>query len=270
MILEGKKLAKEVLEELKPFFQKRKVALVLISVGKEAENFIKEKRRVAGELGIEFLHFHFSEEVSNKFLRRKISEIAKKDFIKGIVVQLPLPKKFNTQYILNAIPPEKDPDCLNERSFGAFALSRNKIFPPSVEALKFILEKYGINPQGKICAVLGTGRLIGLPIALYLLQQKATVLLLNEFTPQMEKWVKKAEMVISGVGKANLVNEKMVKKGAILIDFGYALEEGKVRGDLDFKNLEKKASLITPTPGGTGPLVVAFLFKNLKRLIEKD
>lgn len=269
MIFEGKIFAKEILEQLKPFFQKQRVALALFSVGNSESPFIREKKRIAGELGIEVLHFHFSEEVSNKFLRKKIGEIAKRDFIKGIIIQLPLPPKFNTQYLLNAIPPEKDPDCLNERTFGSFALARSAIFPPAVEVLKFIFEKFQINPQGKICAVLGTGRLIGLPIILYLLQQKATVFAINEFTPHSEKLTKKAEILISGVGKGKIVSKKMVKKNAILIDFGCSFKEGRIEGDLDFEKLKKRAKLITPTPGGTGPLLLAMLFQNLKKLIEK-
>ncbi|HRY76791.1 MAG TPA: bifunctional 5,10-methylenetetrahydrofolate dehydrogenase/5,10-methenyltetrahydrofolate cyclohydrolase [Candidatus Paceibacterota bacterium] len=272
VIVDGKNLAREVLDDLKPFFAVRKTALAVISVGDNpaSSSFIKEKSRVAGVLGIEFLHFNFTSDVSNKFLRAKIGEIVRRDFIKGVIIQLPLPKKFNVQYLLNAIPVEKDPDLLNERSFGAFLTGRFKIIPPAAEVVKIILEKYGINPQGKVCAVFGAGRLVGLTVANWLTQEKATVFIINEFTKQPEKIAKKADILISGVGEPGLITKKMIKKGAVVIDFGYGLKNGKIKGDVDFEKVKKRSSLITPTPGGTGPLLVAALFQNLWDLMNKE
>jgi len=272
MIINGKNLASELIGELKPFFSERKTALAVISAGDNPAvlSFIKEKSRLAGLLGIEFLHFHFGEEISSKFLRKKINEIGRENFIKGLVVQLPLPLKFNTQYLLNAIPMEKDPDMLNERSFGSFVLGRSKILPPAVSTLKFILEKHQIDPKGKASVVLGAGRLVGLPIAVWLMQQKATVSILNEFSKKAKKFTKKADILISAVGQANLVNRKMVKRGAAVIDFGYSQKNGHFHGDVDGEEVKKRAGLITPTPGGTGPILVAMLFKNLKVLMEKN
>lgn len=272
VIVDGKNLAREILDDLKPFFTARKTALVVISVGADpaTSSFIKEKSRVAGVLGIEFLHFNFTSDVSNKFLRAKIGEIVKRDFIKGVIIQLPLPKKFNVQYLLNAVPVDKDPDLLNERSFGAFLTGRFKIIPPAAEVVKIILEKYGLIPQGKICAVLGSGRLVGLPVANWLTREKATVFILNEFTKNQEKITKQADLVISGVGKPHFITKKMIKKGALVIDFGYGQKGGKLEGDVDFENVKKRAGLITPTPGGTGPLLVAALFQNLRDLMKKE
>jgi len=270
-IIDGKNLAREILDDLKPFFEEKKIALAVISVGEDPAvlSFIKEKSRVAGILGIEFMHFSFTADVSNKFLRAKIGEIAKKGFIKGVIVQLPLPKKFNAQYILNAIPPAKDPDLLNERSLGAFLSGRLKIIPPAARALKFILEKYGIEPASKNCVVFGSGRLIGLAVANWLMQERAAVSVVNEFSKKPEEIAKKADIVVSGVGQAGLITKKMIKKGAVVIDFGYSQQYGKIKGDIDFDSIKKRASLITPTPGGTGPILVAMLFQNLKDLMER-
>lgn len=272
VIVDGKNLAREILDGLKPFFSAKKTALAIVSVGANpaAASFIKEKSKAAGILGIEFLHFNFTSDVSNKFLRAEIGEIGKRDFIKGVVVQLPLPQKFNTQYLLNAIPVNKDPDLLNERSWGAFLTGCFKIMPPAAKTVKIILEKYGVVPQKKNCAVLGSGRLVGLPVANWLMQEKATVFILNELTKNPEKIIKKSDLVISGVGQPGLITKKMVKKGAVIIDFGYGQKNGKVEGDIDWKSIKKRVALITPTPGGTGPLLVAVLFQNLRDLMMEE
>ena len=272
VIVDGKNLAREILDSLRPFFAARKTAFAAISVGGDpaALSFIKEKSRVAGILGIEFLHFNFTPDVSNKFLRAKIGEITKRKFIKGVIIQLPLPQKFNAQYLLNAIPVDKDPDLLNERSFGAFLAGRFKIIPPAAETVKIILEKYGIATKEKTCVVLGSGRLVGLPVANWLIQEKATVFVLNEFTKNPEKIAKKADIVVVGIGKPDFVTKKMIKKGAIVIDFGYGQKNGKIGGDVDFENVKRRAGLITPTPAGTGPLLVAALFQNLRNLMKEE
>ncbi|MDP2855675.1 MAG: bifunctional 5,10-methylenetetrahydrofolate dehydrogenase/5,10-methenyltetrahydrofolate cyclohydrolase [bacterium] len=271
VIVDGKNLAREILDSLRPFFVASKTAFAVISIGDDpaALSFIKEKSRAAGTLGIEFLHFNFTSDVSNKFLRAKIGEIAKRKFIKGIIIQLPLPQKFNTQYLLNVIPVDKDPDLLNERSFGAFLTGRFKIIPPAAETVKIILEKYGIVIKGKACVVLGSGRLVGLPVANWLMQEKATVFVLNEFTKNPEKIAKKADIVVASVGKPDLITKNMIKKGAIVIDFGYGQKNGKILGDVDFESVKRRAGLITPTPGGTGPLLVAALFQNLRDLMKE-
>jgi len=271
-IINGKNLAQEILDELKSFFERKKVAIAVISVGEQKmqEAFIKQKQKFAAFLGIEFFHFHFDEKISNKTLREKINEIAKRNFIKGVVLQLPLPKKFNSDALSNVIPIEKDVDVLNERHFGQFCLKRSKILPPAVEVLKFILEKYKIDYQDKIFGVVGAGRLIGLPIINWLSQQKVTFFVVDINTKNPQKIIRNCDIVISGVGKAKLINKKWIKKGAIVIDFGFERNEDGVSGDVDFDSVKKRAKLITPTPGGTGPLLVAMIYKNLKNLITKN
>ncbi len=270
VVVDGKNLAREILDGLKPFFSSKKTALAVVSIGDDmaTASFIREKSRVAGLLGIEFLHFNFTPDVSNKFLRAKIGEIAKRNFIKGVIVQLPLPSKFNVQYLLNAIPVDKDPDLLNERSFGSFLSVRSKIIPPAAETVRSIFKKYRISPKEKNCVVFGSGRLVGLPVINWLLQEKATVSMINEFTKNPEKISKKADIIISGVGQPHLISRGMVKRGAIVIDFGYGQKNGKISGDVDFEKVKNRAALITPTPGGTGPILVATLFKNLRNLLK--
>lgn len=272
-IIDGKVLSLEIIDNLKPFFLKRKTAFVVVSIGDNAEaseSFIREKKKIADLLGIEFLHHHFLSNVSNTFLRKKIGELAKGKNVKGIIVQLPIPKELNLQYILNAIPVDKDPDVLTEKNLGAFIANRFKILPLAAAVLDFIFKKYQIEVRGKNCVVVGSGRLVGMPIFIWLKQKGATVSVVDEFTKNPEDFIKQADIVISGVGKPKLITGKMIKDDAIIIDFGYCYDNGKLVGDIDFDSVSKRASLVTPTPGGTGPILVAQLYNNLKILIETN
>lgn len=271
-ILNGENISQEILEDLKPFFQKHKAALAAISIGdnSEGEVFIKQKKKVADYLSIEFIHFHFGEDISNKLLSKKINQIVRQNFVKGVILQLPLPKKFNTYALVNIIPPQKDIDVLNNTHFASYCFQRSVILPPAVETIKIIFEKYNINVQEKNCGVVGIGRLVGLPILIWLLQQKATVFAVDIFTKQPEKILAQCDIIITGTGSPHLINKKFVKKGAIIIDFGFSKENGKIKGDVDIDSVKKKTRLVTPTPGGTGPILVAALYKNLKTLIQKN
>jgi len=271
-ILNGENISQEILEDLKPFFQKHKAALAAISIGdnSEGEVFIKRKKKVADYLSIEFIHFHFGEDISNKLLSKKINQIVRQNFVKGVILQLPLPKKFNTYALVNIIPPQKDIDVLNNTHFASYCFQLSVILPPAVETIKIIFEKYNINVQEKNCGVVGIGRLVGLPILIWLLQQKATVFAVDIFTKQPEKILAQCDIIITGTGSPHLINKKFVKKGAIIIDFGFSKENGKIKGDVDIDSVKKKTRLVTPTPGGTGPILVATLYKNLKTLIQKN
>jgi methylenetetrahydrofolate dehydrogenase (NADP+)/methenyltetrahydrofolate cyclohydrolase len=271
IIVDGKKLAQDILNNLKPFFRKNKTTIAIISVGNNEviNSFIKQKQRAADFLTIKFIHFKFNKNISNELLKIKIKKISKKKSINGIILQLPLPKKFNIQELINIIPKEKDVDVLNEENFGSFVLGKSKILPPSVEVVKFIFKKYNIDIKKKICGIFGLGRLVGFPILIWIAQQKATVFALDVFAQEPEKILKNCDIIISGVGSADLIKKNFIKPGAILIDFGASKINGKIKGDIDFNSLKEKAYLITPTPGGTGPILVAMIYKNLKKLIEK-
>lgn len=269
-IIDGKQISQEILDKLKPFFQKKKVAVAIVTVGDEkaTEIFIKQKQKAAAYLSIEFLNFHFDEKISNNLLRQKINEISRRNFIKGVVIQLPLAPKFNANSLTNVIPMEKDIDVLNERHFAQFCLGRSKILPPAVASLKFIFDKYNVQLKDKICGVVGLGRLIGFPISIWLMKQKTTIFAVDINTKNPQKIIKKCDIVISGVGQAGLIDKKWLKNGAIVIDFGFERNENGIFGDVNFDSAKKRADLITPTPGGMGPILVAILFYNLKELLQ--
>jgi len=271
IIIDGKKISEEILANLKYFFQNKQMAMGAISVGdkEKGEIFIRQKQKVANYLGINFLPFHFNDDISNKELRKKINEIGKDDKIKGLIIQLPLPLKFNSQSLLNVIPINKDIDVLNERHFAQFIFQRSKILPPAVATIDYIFKKYSINLENKICGIVGIGRIIGLPISLWLIQQKVTVFIVDVQTKNPEEIIRNCDIVIGGAGQAHLINKNWIKPKAIVIDFGFEIIDNKICGDVDFDDVKEKVNLITPTPGGTGPILVAMLFQNLKKLIQK-
>lgn len=275
ILLDGKKLSEKILNNLKKKIRGRRLQLAVVLVGDDAVSriFINQKKKACEKTGIDFKLFQFHENGSREIIKEKIKEIAENPAVSGVVIQLPLPAspagrpaKFNTDEFLNLVPEEKDIDVLAEKSLGKFYQGRSKILPPTVSGILYLLKNYKITLKDKNVAIIGAGRLVGFPLALQLLKEKATVSVLNEWTKDTPFFTKRADVLISGVGWPNLIKGENVKKGAIVIDAGSSLKAGKVVGDVDFKSVSKKASYITPVPGGVGPLTVACLLDNLTKI----
>lgn len=271
-ILQGEEIAKRTLEDLKGKVASRRLKLVVVQVGKNAvsETYIHKKEEAARELGIDFEVHKLSQEISQVELKSRVEAIGKDNAVSGMIIQLPLPKHLNQQEILDAIPLEKDVDVLSSESFGLFAVGRSRILPPTVGAVLLLLQEYGITIKGKNVAIVGAGRLVGLPLAIWGMREGGTIFVANEYTQDLSLCTKKADILISGVGKPRLIKSDMVKKGAVVIDAGTSVEGGKTKGDVDFPRVAKKAGFITPVPGGVGPLTVACLLKNLFVVGRKD
>jgi len=273
-ILDGKKLSDKILNNLKKKIESHqmKLRLAVIQIGRNyiSEVFISQKKKVAEKIGIGFKLYQFDKKIEKDRLKKKIKEIIKDPLNSGIIIQLPLPKQFLADDFLNLIPEEKDVDVLSEKSLGKFYQGKLKILPPIVKGILSLLKNYKIKLKGKNVVIIGTGRLIGLPLNLQLLKEKATLLVLNEFTKNISFFTNKADILISGVGKPNLIKSNMIKKGAVVIDAGISQRNGKVIGDVDFKEVSKKASYITPVPGGVGPMTVVSLLENLVELNESN
>jgi methylenetetrahydrofolate dehydrogenase (NADP+)/methenyltetrahydrofolate cyclohydrolase len=191
----------------------------------------------------------------------KIKNICSDKKTGGIVIQLPIPPKFNLEEILNLIPPEKDVDALNNANIN--------VLSPVVNTIKEILKIAKINPKSKNVVIIGNGRLVGMPAAKWFADQKAIVTILDKYSKDIISPIKQADIIISGVGKANLITPTMIKNGAVCIDFGFSEKNKKISGDFSQK-VAKKAGVFTPTPGGTGPLTVAKLITNLLILCKKS
>jgi len=273
MIINGKKLAQEIIEELKKerkkISKKIRLAVVLIGNNPASLSYIKQKERVAKEIGIDTRIYQYIDSIKTKELRKKVGEICRVTYNRGIIVQLPLPPSINTQVVLNAILPQKDPDVLCEKNLGGFYTNRLQILPPVLASIKYLLEKYKIDIEGKNILIIGRGRLVGKPASLWFINQRATVITANSKTKDLREFINKADIIISSAGKHGLITGDLIKKGVVIFDAAVVSEDGKLKGDCD-NSVKDKAGLITPVPGGIGPLCVAFLFKNLLELVKNQ
>ena len=261
MIIDGKKIAQKILEETKEKLRKNgkslRLAAILVGDDPGLKKFIELKKKAAKEIGIDFKVYEFPENITNSKLREELNKISKIKTTYGVIIELPLPKHLNTQNLLNLILQKKDVDVLSQKGQDDFYANRSKILPPAVETVKRIFEEYKINPKGKIATVFGQGLLVGKPVSHWLTHKGAEVLVIDEFTKEPDKTSKNADIIITGVGKQNLITGDMVNEGVVVIDFGK---------DVDFESVSKKAGLITPPVGGVGPIVVAAVLKNLVEL----
>lgn len=271
-ILDGKKVAQEILRDVKQRAKGKSLKLAVVQVGqnKVSETYIAEKQKIGEEAGIKVELFQFPETIVQKELQQEIGRIGKNPSVTGLIVQLPLPKTMNREEVLNCIPLEKDVDVLSGQALKNFGDGKFAIVPPTVGAVQALFLAYGIEIQGKKVTLVGYGRLVGMPISLWLKQENTEFEIADKDTKDLVAVTKAADVVISGVGKANLITGDMIKQGAVVIDAGTSVEDGKTTGDVDFASVSQKASYITPVPGGVGPLTVACLLRNVVILSEEQ
>ncbi len=271
IILNGAKLGRKVLLKVRKQLKGRKLKLAVVFVGenKISQVYLGKKKQACEKVGVGFEVFGFSESVGVSDLKQKIKKIVQDKTNSGIVIQLPLPlNPLVTQSLLNLIPLDRDPDCLSEESFRRFSKGKNLILPPVVGAVSKFFREYKISLQGKTAVVVGKGRLVGLPVSIWLKQQRAKVLVCDRKTKDLAKETKKADIIVSGAGSPRLITGEMVKKGAVVIDCGTSVEDGASVGDVEFVSVVKKAGYISPVPGGVGPLAIACLLENLVNLAD--
>lgn len=273
VILDGKKLSQKLFDELKQEIaampKKPRLAVVVIGKDPVVEKFIEQKRKIASSIGAEFRVYPFEETITTDELRKHLQKIVREKKNTGVVIQLPLPGHISAQYILNSVIPEKDVDMLSIRSVGALAVGKNITLPPVAGAIRAFFDEYGIDYKNKNILIIGAGKLVGLPVSLWLLGEGATFGIATKKTANISNLTKKADIIISGAGSPRLITGKMIREGIILIDAGTSESEGKIAGDIDFESCLKKAEFITPVPGGIGPVTVAMLFKNLTALSKQ-
>ena len=270
-ILQGEAIAKRILEDLKRKV-KPKLKLAVIQVGNNpvSEKYIQKKQEAAKSIGVDLRLYKFPQNVSQEELKIQVQAIGSDKEVSGMIVQLPLPKHLDTQEILDAIPLEKDVDVLSSASFGLFALGKSSVLPPTVGAVSLLLKEHHMDIKGKNIVIVGAGRLVGLPLTIWCIHQGATVTVANEYTKDLPSLTKKAEILISGVGRAGLIKGDMVQTGAVVIDAGTSVEGEHTLGDVDFESVAKKAGFLTPVPGGVGPLTVVYLLRNLIELAQSN
>lgn len=263
-IINGRALAATLHEQTKLLTEGKspKLGVVLIGNDPASETYVRIKEKKAAELGIAFELHRFDADISIEDASDAIRAIQTDEALSGLIIQLPIRADLYPA-LMNAIKPELDVDCLTYTNLGKIVMNTNEIAPPTPGAVMAVLDSIGTELLGKTIILVGTGVLVGKPLAIMCMNKGATVLTVNEHTPNIADYTQQADILVSGVGKKNLITADMVKQGAVVIDAGVDFENGNMFGDVDFDNVQAVASHITPTPGGIGPLTVAILLRNV-------
>ncbi|OHA57885.1 MAG: hypothetical protein A2114_02110 [Candidatus Vogelbacteria bacterium GWA1_51_14] len=257
-IFNGRAFAADWQNRLQKKLDGQPVALAVVLVGEDSASqaFVKIKQKFGEAIGVEVSVREYDENITTEELIEIIEKLNDDSHFAGIIVQLPLPAHIDTDQVIAAITPTKDVDALGPDS---------SFTPPTVRVIEEIFKSINLDPAGRQALVIGEGRLVGRPAAVYLAQAGAEVVIADQDTADLKAKGLAAEIVVAGAGRAGLVTPDMVKPGAVLIDFGTSQNEaGRLAGDFD-PSCANRASFFTPTPGGTGPVTVAMLFANLLR-----
>ena len=262
-ILDGKKLAENIKKEIKKNKLKPGLATILVGDNPASQLYVNMKKKSCQQCGINFELYKFKENVTDGEVLGAIMALNKNDKIHGIIVQLPLPKYLDKTMILQAINPLKDVDGLTSLNLGDIMINNEKLIPATPKGVITLLDHYKINVKGKDVVIVSHSTVVGKPLAMMFLNRDATVTVVHEFTKDLKQYTKNANILISAAGVPNLIKKDMVKKGAVVVDVGISKVKGKVAGDVDFKEVKKVASYITPVPGGIGPMTIASLLQNV-------
>lgn len=280
-LLDGKKISQQIKDEIKHTVSIRNkkglkiphLAAVLVGNDGASLTYVGSKVRSCDQVGFKSSLIQFKDSISEKYLLLKINELNNDDTLDGYIVQLPLPKHINEEKILLSIDPKKDVDGFHPTNFGRMALEMESFIPATPSGIMEMLKRYKLEISGKHCVVIGRSHIVGRPISILMSQKgepgNATVTLAHSRTNNLEQITRKADIIISALGIPNFLKGNMVKKGVIIIDVGITrvTDENNpkgyvIKGDVDFEDVSKKSSFITPVPGGVGPMTIAMLLKN--------
>ena len=268
-LIDGKSIAAKIKEkttvrvaELKKAGTTPKLAVVLVGDDKPSHTYVKKKGQAAEKCGMNFDLHEIAGSVSTDKLLHQVIAIQEDPDLSGIVVQLPLPDQIDTNTILNAIKPELDVDCLTDVNLGKLVMKTNVIVPPTPGAVMSILNDLEIDFVGKNITIIGVGPLVGKPLAVMLMNERASVTTCNSRTLDTTKKCLNSNIIVTGVGRKDILRGDMVREGAIVVDTGVCFVDGKMYGDVNVKEVLEVAAHVTPTPGGVGPITVARLLWN--------
>ena len=268
------KIKQEIKEEVTKIVQSGKkaphLAAILVGENGASKAYVNSKVKDCKEVGFTSSLLKFPDTICENELLEEIKKLNENEEIDGFIVQLPLPKGIDQEKIIMAIDPKKDVDGFHPENFGKMALEMDSLLPATPFGIMQLLERYNIDTKGKKCVVIGRSRIVGRPMSILMSAKgtDATVTLIHSHTPNIEEYTQKADIVIVALGIPNYLKGEMIKEGAVVIDVGITRvnddsERGyHLVGDVDFEACEKKASFITPVPGGVGPMTRAMLIKN--------
>lgn len=290
-LLDGKKTAEDIKVEIAAEVQKMKdkgekaphLAAIIVGTDGASLTYVGSKVKACQRVGFESTLVKMPSTITEVELLKKIKELNENDEIDGFIVQLPLPEQIDEQKVLMAVNPSKDVDGFHPENFGKMALDMSTFIPATPFGILELLERYGVDTKGKHTVVIGRSHIVGRPMSILMGRKgfpgNSTVTLTHSYTKNIEEITIQADIIITALGVPNYLKANMVKDGVVVIDVGITRvadetsEKGYViTGDVDFENVSKKSSYITPVPGGVGPMTIAMLLKNtlLAREMKKN
>lgn len=271
-LLDGRKVADELLTSLTGEVRlltdqgvTPKLAVVLVGDNPASESYVRSKRKACEQIGIAYEHVAMPQSSTTEEIIAVVQALDAREDVHGILVQLPLPAQVEEPLVIRAIQPAKDVDGFHAYNLGKMVLSVDfeHLVPCTPKGVIKMLDYYGIEIQGKEAVVVGHSNIVGKPMSIMLLNRNATVTTCHIHTKDLKSHTLRADILVVAVGKAGLINSTMVKEGAVVVDVGINQVDEKIVGDVDFEGVSKKASFITPVPGGCGPMTVACLMENV-------
>ena len=276
-ILDGRTLSKKIEETVAADVKLLKeqsgrvpgLAVVLVGNDPASHAYVGMKKKACDRVGFYSVTHEMPEDISQGAIEKTIEMMNTNPNIDGILIQLPLPPQIDTTKLLELVAPEKDVDGFHPYNVGRLTTGLDGFVPCTPLGVMKMLEEYGIDPKGKNAVVVGASNIVGKPMAALLLNADATVEVCHIYTDDLKKHTKDADIILVGVGVIGLINEDMVKDGAIVVDIGInRADNGKLVGDVDYENVAPKCSYITPVPGGVGPMTIAMLLSNTQKAAQ--
>ncbi|HDJ7611221.1 TPA: bifunctional methylenetetrahydrofolate dehydrogenase/methenyltetrahydrofolate cyclohydrolase FolD [Staphylococcus aureus] len=269
-ILDGKQIAKDYrqglqdqVEALKEKGFTPKLSVILVGNDGASQSYVRSKKKAAEKIGMISEIVHLEETATEEEVLNELNRLNNDDSVSGILVQVPLPKQVSEQKILEAINPEKDVDGFHPINIGKLYIDEQTFVPCTPLGIMEILKHADIDLEGKNAVVIGRSHIVGQPVSKLLLQKNASVTILHSRSKDMASYLKDADVIVSAVGKPGLVTKDVVKEGAVIIDVGNTpVENGKLKGDVDYDAVKEIAGAITPVPGGVGPLTITMVLNN--------
>ena len=268
-IIDGKQISSDIKEEMKNEVAALNksgisVGLAVVLVGNDPASkvYVGNKKKACEALGIVSSEYLLPEDTTEETLLALIDKLNADDSVDGILVQLPLPRHLDEKKVINAISPSKDVDAFHPVNVGEIMIGDYTFAPCTPAGIIELIERSGISLEGKSCVVIGRSNIVGKPMGALLLAEDGTVTTCHSRTKNLAEITKQADILVAACGRAKMITADMVKEGAVLVDVGINRVGDKLLGDIDFDACAEKASLITPVPGGVGPMTIAILMQN--------
>ena len=277
-ILDGKMVSQKIKQNLKEEIMELKnkniipkLAVIMVGNDPASKIYVRNKSIACNELGIEYEEYLLREETTMEELLNLIDRLNNDSSVNGILLQSPIPKHLDINEAFKRITPEKDVDGFNPCNVGKLCLGQDTLISCTPNGIIRILEEYGIEIEGKDAVIVGRSNIVGKPMMQCLLNKNATVTICHSKTIKLDKVTSRADILVVAIGKAKFITGDMIKKGAVVVDVGINRQNnGKICGDVNFEEAQKKASYITPVPGGVGPMTIAMLMENIVKATKNQ